>query len=416
MGLFEELQWRGLVHDFTDPSVPERLNAGGLIAYIGFDPTSDSLGVGNLLQICNLRRVQEGGHQAIALAGGATGMIGDPGGKSEERNLLSSDELAMNLAGIRAQLERLLPGAIFENNAEWLQRVSVLDFLRDVGKHFTVNQMVGKESVKTRFEGRDQGISYTEFSYMLLQAADFLHLFDTYGCNLQLGGSDQWGNIVVGVELIRKVRGEQAFGYTSPLVLKPDGTKFGKSASGNVWLDPKKTSPYSFYQFFFRTDDSIVGTYLRYFTWLSKERIEELEVAIRERPEQREAQRALAWEVTEFVHGKAEADRALHASSVLFSEDIATLDEAALLDVFAEVPSTTLPRQPATLIDVLATTGLTKSKSDGRRQIDQGGVYINNRKVTDADARLDPDADTIHGRYVILRRGKANQHLVRFDG
>jgi tyrosyl-tRNA synthetase len=416
MGVFEELQWRGLVHDFTDPSLPERLNAGGLTAYIGFDPTSDSLGVGNLLQICNLRRVQEGGHQAIALAGGATGMIGDPGGKSEERNLLSSDELAMNLAGIRAQLERLLPGAIFENNAEWLQRVSVLDFLRDVGKHFTVNQMVGKESVKTRFEGRDQGISYTEFSYMLLQAADFLHLFDTHGCNLQLGGSDQWGNIVVGVELIRKVRGEQAFGYTSPLVLKPDGTKFGKSASGNVWLDPKKTSPYSFYQFFFRTDDSIVGTYLRYFTWLSKERIEELEVAIRERPEQREAQRALAWEVTEFVHGRAEADQAVRASSVLFSEDIATLDEATLLDVFAEAPSTTLPREQATLIDVLATTGLTKSKSDARRQIDQGGVYINNRKVTDADARLDPEADTIHGRYVILRRGKANQHLVRFDG
>jgi tyrosyl-tRNA synthetase len=414
MGLFEELQWRGLVHDFTDPAVPARLDAGGLVAYIGFDPTADSLHIGNLLQMCNLRRLQDAGHQVIALAGGATGMIGDPGGKSTERNLLNSDELAENLAGIRRQLEDFLPGALFEDNGEWLKRTSVLDFLRDVGKHFTVNQMVAKESVKTRFEGRDQGISYTEFSYMLLQAADFLHLFDVHGCNLQLGASDQWGNITMGIELIRKVRGATAFGLTTPLVLKADGTKFGKSETGTVWLDAKRTSPYAFYQFLVRSEDAVVGPYLRYFTWLPKERIEELDRATAEHPERREAQRVLAWEVTALVHGKAEADRAEHASSVLFSEEIAALDEATLLEVFADVPSTTLPREVAPLVDVLAATGLTKSKSDARRQLDQGGVYVNNRRAGGAEAVLDPSADSLHGRYAVLRRGKAQQHLVRF--
>jgi tyrosyl-tRNA synthetase len=417
MGLFEELQWRGLVHDFTDPAVPEKLDApGSLTAYIGFDPTADSLHIGNLLQMCNLRRLQDAGHQVIALAGGATGMIGDPGGKSEERNLLSSDELAQNLAGIRAQLEAFLPGAIFEDNAEWLRRVSVLDFLRDVGKHFTVNQMVAKESVKTRFEGRDQGISYTEFSYMLLQAADFLHLHDTHGCNLQLGASDQWGNIVTGVELVRKVRGETVYGFTTPLVLKADGTKFGKSESGAVWLDAKRTSPYAMYQFLVRSEDSVVGSYLRFFTWLPQPRIEELDAATASSPERREAQRVLAWEVTALVHGKAEADKAEHASSVLFSEEIASLDEATLVDVFAEAPSTTMARSPIALVDVLAATGLAKSKSEARRHLEAGAVYVNNRKVDGGiDAMLDPSTDTMHGRYAIVRRGKAAQHLVRFE-
>ena len=416
MGLFEELQWRGLVHDFTDPVVPEKLDAGGLTAYIGFDPTADSLHIGNLLQICNLRRLQEHGHQVIALAGGATGMIGDPGGRSDERNLLSSDELAQNIAGVRAQLERHLPGAIFEDNAEWLKRVTVLDFLRDVGKHFTVNQMVAKESVRSRFEAEGRGISYTEFSYMLLQAADYLHLYDTHGCNLQLGASDQWGNIVMGIELIRKVRGTTVYGFTCPLVLKPDGTKFGKSVDGAVWLDARRTSPYAMYQFFVRSEDSVVGTYLRYYTWLDKERIEELDAATAERPERREAQRALAWEVTALVHDRAEADKAAHAASVLFSEEIAALDEATLVDVFAEAPSTTLGREPVSLVDVLASTGLAKSKSDARRHLDAGAVYVNNRKVADVDAKLDPTADSLHGRYVVLRRGKAAQHLLRFEG
>jgi tyrosyl-tRNA synthetase len=417
MGLFEELQWRGLVHDFTDPAVPEKLDTpGALTAYIGFDPTADSLHVGNLLQLCNLRRLQDAGHQVIGLVGGATGMIGDPGGRSEERNLLSSDELATNIAGVRAQIEAFLPGAIFEDNGEWLRRISVLDFLRDVGKHFTVNQMVAKESVKTRFEGRDQGISYTEFSYMLLQAADYLHLFDTHGCNLQLGASDQWGNIVTGIELIRKVRGETVYGFTTPLVLKADGSKFGKSVAGAVWLDARRTSPYAMYQFFVRSEDSVVGNYLRYFTWLPRPRIEELDTATAERPEKREAQRVLAWEVTALVHGKTEADRAEHASGVLFSEEIASLDEATLMDVFAEAPSTTKAREAVSLVDLLAETGLAKSKSDARRHLEAGAVHVNNRKVAGVDAVLDPATDTLHGRYAVLRRGKAAQHLVRFEG
>ncbi len=415
MGLFEELSWRGLVHQFTDPSVPEKLDAGGMTAYIGFDPTADSLHIGNLLQLCNLRRLQEAGHQVIALAGGATGMIGDPGGRSDERSLLSSDELAQNLAGVRAQLEAFLPGALFEDNGEWLKRVSVLDFLRDVGKHFTVNQMVAKESVKVRFEGRDQGISYTEFSYMLLQAADYLHLFDTHGCNLQLGASDQWGNIVMGVELIRKVRQQTVYGFTCPLVLKPDGTKFGKSVDGAIWLDARRTSPYAMYQFFVRSEDSVVGTYLRYFTWLPKPRIEELDEATATRPEKREAQRTLAWEVTALVHGKAEADKAEHAASVLFSEAITELDEATLVEVFAEAPSTTVGRAPVALIDLLVSTGLAKSKSEARRHLEQGAVHVNNRKVTEVDAVLDPTRDTLHDRYAVLRRGKAAQHLLRFE-
>ncbi len=421
MGLFEEWKWRGLVHDFTDPAVPERFEAtvrdptAAFTAYIGFDPTADSLHIGHLLQLCNLRRLQEAGHRVIALAGGATGMIGDPGGKSEERNLLSSDELAVNLAGIRDQLVGLVPGASFEDNGEWLKRVSVLDFLRDVGKHFTVNQMVAKESVKARFEGRDQGISYTEFSYMLLQAADYLHLFDTYGCDLQLGASDQWGNIVMGIELIRKVRGGRAFGLTTPLVLKSDGTKFGKTDSGAVWLDRRRTSPYAMYQFLVRSEDDVVGTYLRYFTWLGRERIEELDASTAERPERREAQKVLAWEVTALVHGKGEADSAEHAANVLFSEEISGLDEATLVDVFAEAPSTTVGREPVGLVDILVTTGLAKSRSDARRHLEAGAIYVNNKKVADAEAALDPSVESLHGRYVVLRRGKAAQHLLCFE-
>jgi tyrosyl-tRNA synthetase len=302
------------------------------------------------------------------------------------------------------------------NNHDWFDGMGYLAFLRDVGKHFTVNQMVAKESVKTRFEGRDQGISYTEFSYMLLQAADFLHLHDVHGCNLQLGASDQWGNIVTGIELIRQVRGTTVYGLTTPLVLKADGTKFGKSEGNAVWLDPRQTSPYAMYQFLVRSEDAVVGSYLRYFTWLPRPRIEELDAATAERPERREAQRVLAWEVTALVHGKAEADKAEHASSVLFSEEIAGLDEATLVDVFAEAPSTSLGREPVALVDVLATTGLAKSKSDARRHLEAGAVYVNNRKVAGVDAVLDPAAEALHGRYVVLRRGKAAQHLLRFEG
>jgi tyrosyl-tRNA synthetase len=402
MALFEELTWRGLVHGITDPELPALLDKGGLVAYIGFDPTADSLHIGNLLQLCNLRRLQEAGHQVIGLVGGATGMIGDPGGKSQERNLLSSDELARNIAGVRDQVESLLfEGAVVADNAEWTMGLSVLDFLRDVGKHFTVNQMIAKESVKARIERPEQGISYTEFSYMLLQAMDYLHLFDVHGCRLQLGASDQWGNITMGIELVRKVRGEVVYGFTSPLVLKPDGTKFGKSETGTVWLSAERTSPYELYQFFVRTEDSVIGTYLRYFTWLPRERIEELDAATATHPERREAQRALAFEVTSLVHGPEAAAEAKATTEVLF-EGRGAADLAA-------APVTELPSVPIALVDALVTTGLCTSKSDARRQITGGGVYVENERVTDVDHVIEPTLQ------VVLRRGKANQHVLRFS-
>ena len=416
--LSEELQWRGLVHQVTDEDLLKLLDAESLTAYIGFDPTADSLHVGNLLQLCNLRRLQEGGHRPIALAGGGTGMIGDPGGKSEERNLLSADDLARNLAAIHGQLGRFLDfsdgRALLVNNGDWLWDVGLLDFLRDIGKHFTVNQMVAKESVKSRFEGREQGISYTEFSYMLLQAYDFLQLFDKHGCRVQLGGSDQWGNITMGVDLIRKLRGESSYGLTSPLVLKADGTKFGKSEAGTVWLDAKKTSPYRFFQFFINSEDAVVGSYLRFFTWLSREEIEALDVETAEHPERRAAQRALAREVTALVHGRDEAERAERAAAALFSEEIAGLDEATLLDVFAEAPSVDASSASApTLVGALVAAGLAKSNGEARRTIEQGGAYVNNVQTRE-DREIDPAVDALHGRYVVLRKGKKSFAVVRF--
>jgi tyrosyl-tRNA synthetase len=413
--LFEDLQWRGLVHQFTDPDLPKLLDHDQLTVYAGFDPSADSLHIGNLLQLTNLRRMQQAGHRVIPLAGGGTGMIGDPGGKSEERNLLTSEELTANVACIRRQLERFVDfeggRAVLVDNGDWLWSVGLLEFLRDVGKHFTVNQMVAKESVKSRFEGRDQGISFTEFSYMLLQAYDFLQLFDLHDCRLQIGGSDQWGNITTGVELIRKVRGETAFGFTSPLVLKPDGTKFGKTETGTVWLSPDRTSPYEFHQFWLRTDDAVVGTYLRFFTWLSHEQIEELERATAEHPERREAQRALAREITTLVHGEGIATEVERGAAVLFTEEIGSLDERTLTSVLADVPSTVVTGD-ITLVDALVSTGLVASKSEARRQLTQRGVYVNNKPQSE-DATLSR-ADALHGRFVLLRRGKRDQALLDF--
>ena len=412
-GLFEELQWRGLVHQVTDPELPKLLDHDSLAGYIGFDPTADSLHVGSLLQLCNLRRFQEAGHRPIALAGGGTGMIGDPSGKSEERSLLTPERLEANLAAIRGQLARFLDferGALLVDNGEWLWSVGLLEFLRDVGKHFTVNQMVAKESVRARLEEREHGISYTEFTYMLLQAFDFLHLFDAHGCRLQMGASDQWGNITMGVELIRKLRGETAYGLTTPLVVKADGTKFGKTETGTVWLDPEKTSPYAFYQFFVRSEDAVVGQYLRYFTWLSHEEIEALDAATAEHPERREAQRALAREVTALVHGADEAAKAEQASRVLFIVDnITTLEEAELVAALAEAPSAMIVAD-STIVDALLATGLVGSKGEARRALQQKGVYVNNVQQTE-DRPLTAD-DTLHGRFVVLRRGKREQALV----
>ena len=414
-GVMADLEWRGLVHQVTDPQLAKLLDDETLTAYIGFDPTADSLHVGSLLQLMNLRRLQRGGHQVIGLLGGGTGMIGDPGGRTEERQLLAPEQLAANLAGIRAQVEALLePGAVILDNGDWLGDLRVIDFLRDIGKHFSVNEMIRKESVKLRLEGREQGISYTEFSYMLLQSFDFVHLFDSNGCRLQLGGSDQWGNITEGIELIRRLRGEQAYGLTSPLLTLPGGGKMGKSVSGTVWLDPKKTSPYQFFQYWLRSEDEHVGTYLRRLTFLDRARIEELETATAEHPERREAQRVLARELTTIVHGAEEAAKVEHAGEVLFSEDVAALDEQTLLDAVAEAPSADVARSELgqlPVVDALVRTGLSASKSAARKAIEQGGGYINNRRVSELD-RVIAEDDLLHGKYVLVRRGKREQALL----
>ncbi len=421
-GLAADLEFRGLVHQMSDPELRGRLDAERLVAYSGFDPSADSLHVGHLLQLCDLRRLQEAGHRPIALIGGATGLIGDPGGKSEERNLLSDEQVRANLEGVRGQVERFLDfsgpeGALLVNNADWLGPLTLFDFLRDVGKHFTVNQMVTKESVRSRLERDGSGISFTEFSYMLLQAADFRYLFDAYGCRLQLGGSDQWGNITAGIELIRRVRNQVAWGLTTPLVVKADGTKFGKTESGTVWLDAARTSPYQLYQFFLRTEDAVVGTYLRYFTFLSHERILELDRLTAEHPERREASRVLAAEVVTLVHGRQAAERSEQAAAALFGEEVSSLDEATLLDVFADAPSTTVSRgrlaEGLSLVDTMAETGLAPSRTRARKLVEQGGAYVNNAAVRDAEHRIG-DADLIAGRYVLLRRGKREYHLLSF--
>jgi len=423
--LAADLEFRGLVHQITDEKLLGLLDAGAMTGYIGFDPTADSLHVGSLLQVCNLRRLQLAGHRPIALAGGGTGMIGDPGGKSDERQLLSDDELAANLAALRAQLARFVDfdtgsaGALLLDNGAWLRSVGLIEFLRDVGKHFTVNQMVAKESVRARIERPEHGISFTEFSYMLLQAYDFLHLFDHVDCRLQLGASDQWGNITMGIELVRKVRHAEVYGLTTPLLLKADGTKFGKTESGTVWLDAHRTSPFRLYQFFLRTEDSDVGGHLRFFTFLDHDTIRALDEATVSNPERREAQRALARQVTTMVHGPHEADRAEQASAALYSEEISSLDEQTLLDVCEDAPSSTLSRtlldgDGYPLVDALARSGLVASKGQARSAIGQGGAYMNNRRVAEADARIGR-GDLLFDKYLLLRRGRRDYHLVRFE-
>ncbi|HET6811469.1 MAG TPA: tyrosine--tRNA ligase [Acidimicrobiales bacterium] len=425
MALFADLEFRGLVHQVTDPGLADRMASERLTVYIGFDPTADSLHLGSLIPMLLLRRAQQAGHRPIALAGGGTGMIGDPSGRETERALLTEDEVRANVAGVRAQLEGILdfspgPGqAVLADNLDWLGSIGLIEFLRDVGKHFTVNQMIAKESVRSRLDEREQGISFTEFSYMLLQAYDFLHLFDAYGCRVQMGGSDQWGNITLGIDLIRRSRGTEAFGLTSPLLLKPDGTKYGKSETGTIWLDPVRTSPYALFQFLVRSEDAMVPKLLRWYTFLPPGRIEELDVEVADRPERREAQRVLAREVTSLVHGESEAARAERAAGVLFTEEIASLDESTLLDVFSDAPSSTRPRSsldgPGLLVsEALRDAGLVSSLSEARKVVDQGGAYVNNRRVGGAEPRI-TRPDLISDRYVVLRRGKANHHLLSFE-
>ena len=350
-------------------------------------------------------------------------MVGDPGGRSEERNLLEAEQLSANLSGIKVQLAKFLDftdaagaaKAVQLDNASWLGGMSILTFLRDVGKHFTVNEMVAKDSVKSRFERPDHGISYTEFSYMLLQAADFLHLFRNEGCTVQIGGSDQWGNITMGTSLIRKVTGQLSAGVTMPLVTKADGTKFGKSVDGAVWLDRNRTSPYQLFQFFVGADDQMVGAYLRYFTFLDLEEIERLDAATKEHPERREAQRALALEVTSLVHSREDATRAEAASAALFSGTLAQLDQAALEAVVADVPTSSLHRSAleatVEIVSFIVDAGLVRSRAEARRSIEQGGLYLNDERVVDAEARVSLK-DLLHDAYVVLRKGRRQYHVV----
>ncbi|MDA8291116.1 MAG: tyrosine--tRNA ligase [Actinomycetota bacterium] len=422
--LAADLEFRGLIHQVSDPELRTKLDAGGLVGYVGFDPSASTLHVGNLLQLCLLRRLQGAGHRPIVVAGGGTGRIGDPGGKDAERPLLTKEQLRENLAGIRAQLGRFLDfsagsarPALLLDNAEWLDGVSFIDFLRDVGKHFTVNQMIARDSVRSRFERADQGISFTEFAYMLVQAYDFLHLFDAYGCTLQMGGSDQWGNIVTGVELIRRARGATAYALTTPLVTRADGTKFGKSESGAVFLDPAVTSPYSFYQYFFRSEDAVVGSYLRMLTFLSPEEILGLDEATSERPGERAAQRALARAMTDLVHGEPETARVERAAAALYGEDVSALDEATLLMVVEDAPVTTVPwssleGEGIEVVPLLVTCGLAPSRGAARTAVSQGGVYVNNRRVVGEGARV-TRSDLVAGRYVLVRRGRREVHLVQ---
>ena len=418
--LSEDLTFRGLIHQMTDTDLAKRFDQPGLTVYAGFDPSADSLHVGNLMQLCTLRRFQEAGHRPISLAGGGTGMIGDPGGKQDERQLLDLQTIEGYLEGIRPQLGQFLDldegRALLLNNADWLTTLSTLEYLRDVGKHFTVNQMVAKESVKSRFERPDQGISYTEFSYMLLQAYDFLRLHLDHGCDVQFGGSDQWGNITMGVDFVRKVCGDEVWGFTTPLIVKADGTKYGKTESGTVWLDPKRTSPFAMYQFFLHTPDEQVGELLRFLTFLDHAEITELDQQTAEQPQRREAQRALARAVTALVHGDTEAAKCEEASTALFGEEIAGLSEEMLLAVTEDAPTTAIPRTEllggVNLVEALERSGLAKSKKEARRTVEQGGAYVNNVRQTD-DGRTFSAGDLLHDRYLVLRKGRKEVHIIQ---
>jgi len=393
-----------------------------IAAYIGFDPTAASLHVGSLLPIMGLVRLQQYGHTPIALVGGGTGMIGDPSGKTLERQLLSKEQIEHNLEGIREQLSHFLDfeartnAAMLVNNADWLAPLSLVDFLRDTGKYFTVNYMLAKESVKRRYE-QGEGISFTEFSYMLLQAYDFLVLYDRYDCILQMGGSDQWGNIVAGTELIRRLRGGRGYGAVFPLVTSSGGIKFGKTEAGTIWLDPRLTSPFRFYQFWINTDDRDVVKYLKYFTMLNRQEIAELETSVVVAPEKREAQRRLAQEVTRMVHGEANLRKAIQASQVLFGGEITDLSAEDVLDIFAEVPSSSMPRalfegEGLPLVDAVVASGFATSKGAARRIIEAGGIYVNNRRVTDVRAMIGL-SDLIDGQYLVMRKGAREYHLIR---
>ncbi|MEX2168231.1 MAG: tyrosine--tRNA ligase [Pirellulales bacterium] len=422
MPFLDDLRWRGLVHQTTDDSgLSTWLDAQPRVVYAGFDPTADSLHVGNLLPLLMLRRFQNAGHQPIAVVGGATGMIGDPSGKSQERNLLSAEGLARNVDSIREQMRRFLDfdrGAELVNNLDWIGKFSYLEFLRDVGKNFPVNVMLAKDSVKSRLGRDDAGISYTEFSYMLLQAYDFVHLHREFNCELQIGGSDQWGNITAGIDLARRMDGVQLYGFTNPLLTKSDGTKMGKTEQGALWLAPERTTPYQFYQYWINVDDADAGNCLRMLTELPREEIEALDRARTDVPQERASQRRLAEALTQLVHGDAGLDAAKRATEILFGAEIADLNDAQLSEIFADVPSVELPRSRFTgeglnIVGALVESGLAKSKGEARRTVQQGGAYVNNRRVDDPERQLTA-ADLASETVVVLRSGRKKYALLRF--
>ena len=420
MDLYGEFEWRGLVYDATE-GVRESLGREKVTGYIGFDPTASSLHVGSLLVMIALAHLQRAGHSPIAVVGGGTGLIGDPSGKSTERQLLTVEQVEANVEGIRLQLARFLDfesttaPARLVNNAEWLTRLGAVEFMRDVGKYFSVNAMLSKDSVKRRLDG-EEGISYTEFSYSLLQAYDFLVLHDRFNCTLQMGGSDQWGNITAGMDLIRRVRGVKAHGLVLPLITTASGTKFGKTEAGTIWLDPAVTSPYEFYQFWLNTDDRDAVRYLKFFTFLDAAPIAELESAGARAPEKRHVQRELAREVTRLVHGDAAVRDAEAATEKLFGGDIATMSIGELLQVFPNVPSTTVPYQadgwrvPA----LMAEAGVTASIGEATRLIKQHAVHVNGHLFTDEKGRVGL-ADAIEGQLFVIRKGKRENFLIRID-
>ncbi|MEM9352298.1 MAG: tyrosine--tRNA ligase [Planctomycetota bacterium] len=429
MNLLEDLRWRGVVHQTTDEGLGDWLEAQPRTVYVGFDPTADSLHVGSLLGLITLRRLQRAGHRPIAVVGGATGMIGDPSGKSAERNLLSKEQLQANLDGMAAQMRRFLDfdcgdnSALLLNNHDWTGPWSYLDFLRDVGKNFPVNVMLAKDSVKSRLgrledEKQSGGMSYTEFSYMLLQAYDFVQLAREHGCELQAGGSDQWGNITAGIDLARRMDGRQLYGFTWPLLTKSDGSKMGKTESGAVWLAAERTSPYEFYQYWINTEDADAGKCLRMLTDLSREEIESLDAARESEPGKRASQRRLAESLTRLTHGDEGLAVAERATAIFFGAEISDLNDNQLGEIFADVPSKQLDKQTLsaglTLIDALVEAGLAKSKGDARRTVQQGGAYVNNRRAEGIETTLTPK-HLAGETTMVLRSGKKKYAVLRFQ-
>ena len=415
--LIEDLKWRGLIYQQTDETgIENLLNKEQVTLYCGADPTADSLHIGHLLPFLTLRRFQEHGHRPLVLIGGGTGMIGDPSGKSEERKLQTEDQVELNVQGISEQMHKIFEfgtdkGAKLVNNKDWLGQISLIDFLRDYGKHVGVNYMLGKDSIQTRLE---HGISFTEFTYTILQAIDFGHLNKTYNCRIQVGGSDQWGNITSGIELMRRMYGEtEAFGLTIPLVVKSDGKKFGKTEGGAIWLDADKTSPYEFYQFWINTTDADVIKFLKYFTFLSKEAIDTLETSLNEAPHLRKAQKALAENVTRFIHGQAALDDAIRISQALFSGDLKSLSARELKEGFKDVPQVELDHQTTNIVEAIVETGIASSKRQAREDVNNGAIYINGERQQDLNFELSNE-DKIENEFTIVRRGKKKYFMVSY--